>query len=186
MSSLFLSSPYPAFLRPHPPSHPTSPLLSLSLPSHPVTSGTPSQPYWLTWPPCSCCHFQGIAYLTPGQPYWFTRCFGVISTPTLPLCFLFFLPPLVLILILVFVLDLFHTVATQFPSIPPFSSAPFPPIPAPHAFVDLLPRLVALKAVDPTFWTTIMITGPVKFIQLRSLGISKTETQQETLKSDKN
>ena len=29
-------------------------------------------------------------------------------------------------------------------------------------------------------------TKTVKFIQLRSLGISKTETQQETLKSDKN
>ena len=27
--------------------------------------------------------------------------------------------------------------------------------------VDLLPRLVALKAVDPTFLTTILITGPV-------------------------
>ena len=71
------------------------------------------------------------------------------------------LRPLFLILILVFVLDLSHAVATQFPSIPPFSSTPFPPIPTPHAFVDLLPRLVALKAVDPTFWTTIMITGSV-------------------------
>ena len=60
--SLFLSFPYPAVLRPHPPSHltlQTSPLLCLSLPSHLVTSGTPSQPYWLTWPPCSGCRSIG-------------------------------------------------------------------------------------------------------------------------------
>ena len=32
-----------------------------------------------------------------------------------------------------------------------------------------------------------MVEGPVvKFIQLRSLGILKTKTQQETLKSNKN
>ena len=35
------------------------------------------------------------------------------------------------------------------------------PFPTPHAFVDLPPRLVALKADDPTFLMTIMITGPV-------------------------
>ena len=35
------------------------------------------------------------------------------------------------------------------------------PIPTPHVMGDFLLRLVALKAVDPTFLKTTMITGPV-------------------------
>ena len=38
---------------------------------------------------------------------------------------------------------------------------PTPIPPFPHVLGDLLPRLVALKAADPTFRTTIQITGPV-------------------------
>ena len=148
--------PSPAILLPHPPSHLTlqsSPPLRLSLPSHLVTSRTPSQPYWFTWPPCFCCHIQGIDYLTPGQPYWFTRCCGVISTSTLSPLLPCYPPP-----------SLPHSSPCSSPrsisccgnTAPfklPFSCYTLPPIPTPHAFVDLLPRLVALKADDPTFLT---------------------------------
>ena len=91
--------------------------------------------------------FQGIDYLTPGQPYWFTWCFGVFPIPTLPLC-----------LSSSSLLSSFFSLFSSLISIKAVTTQ-FPPSP-PH-LVDLLPRLVALKAVDPTFLTTIMITGPV-------------------------
>ena len=129
-----------ALLLPHPPSDlklQSSPPLRLSLPSHLVTSRTPSQPYWFTWPPCSCCHVLRIDFLTPGQPHWFTWCCGVISTSILPLCFLI-LPPLFLILLLVLVLGLSHALATQLPSHCPFLDTPFPHIPHMHLWTFFL------------------------------------------------
>ena len=69
-SSLRPRSPPPLLITPCYP-----PLLILSLSSHQVASGMPSEPYWLTWPPLfifALVTSLGIDYLTPGQPYWFT------------------------------------------------------------------------------------------------------------------
>ncbi len=108
--------------------------------------------YWLTWFLCRCRCYLWEAHLFLGQPYWFTRILGLLSTflPAFPLTLLLssgpFLPlPLVGLVVVSFPLPHFFP---HGPSIPPLPT---------YVLVDLLPRLVALQAADPTDWTTFVI-----------------------------
>ena len=147
-SSLRPRSPSPLLT---PPCYP--PLLILSLSSHQVTSGTSSEPYWLTRPPFLVAIFALVTFLGistlllvnhTGSPsaWWVPHAYPLfsVSSPFSPL------------------------LSFSFPLLSSLISKLWrhsSPIPTPHVMGDFLPRLVALKAVDPTFLKTTMITGPV-------------------------